>query len=993
VGAVATLLSSHAGDPGRTTAVGQALRQQTDYESARRRPGLKPASRTPGQTAPEQHGLSKLRRRDPERRAAGAVTRRLALSPSEQTRCTAVPALCERCAGSLAACRNSGSVPAVLTASSIGAAKGGGYARYLESKTVEPERGDYYLNPSGEPTQAPGRWLASPDALGRLGIEGGAVDGPDFIALMEGRHPRTGAWLRAAGATGGRGGGIDLTFSAPKSVSAVWALGSATQRRDMADAHAAAVSEAMNYLTEIVPTVRRRVGREVLEEHARGLVAAEYRHTTARGVLDGDAPDPQLHSHVVATCAVRTDGRIVAVASRPVFRAAREVGAAYRSALAYDLSQRGYAIEAGTGKQGRYFEIAGVPRGLSQAFSARSREVARAAERFRAKWGREPERGELRRLKLENRKAKMLVTQSDLKMVWRETAARFEFTGNALTASLSAAQGSRSEGALNERVAARLTERAATFQPSEFRTVLLEQSVGELSSSEALGFSRTMLIERQVLRLESGLMTTQAVRHGEEQIEARFNGFAEVSARDVGNSARAHASDQVAERIGARMSDEQVHALEVITGPERGAIVIGPAGTGKGVVIDAAARAEQLTGHETLGIAVSGSTAQRLGRDSPALLDKTLTLDALVTRVDVGRLRVDERTTIYFDEAGMADTSRLERLTEVVERTGAKLVAIGDGEQLPSIGAGGMFDRLAEIAPCAELSSVHRTRDIAEQRAWSDLRAGRTDKALAHYLANGRVHIADTRDEAIEHAVENWARLTETHAIGELALISDASNKEIARLNARAQHYRAERGQLGGLEVEIPDMHYGVREGDRVAMIDQHYESGQQRIENGSQGEVLEISPTGEVLIEFDVTGQRRTLVGEDLANVRLGYAQHIHRAQGATVTRTLVVTGGWQTSKEPAYVEASRARHGTDWYVNRHELGEEGHDTDRIERFAANMRRSKRQTPSLEHRELPDPELGPGFRHELAPSRSPLPGMSRGADVPGPDRTGRRAQ
>ncbi len=63
--------------------------------------------------------------------------------------------------------------------------------------------------------------------------------------------------------------------------------------------------------------------------------------------------------------------------------------------------------------------------------------------------------------------------------------------------------------------------------------------------------------------------------------------------------------------------------------PSARAIVIGPAGTGKGVVIDAAARAEQLTGHETLGIAVSGSTAQRLGRDSPALLDRTLTLDAL----------------------------------------------------------------------------------------------------------------------------------------------------------------------------------------------------------------------------------------------------------------------------------------------------------------------------------------------------------------------------
>ena len=71
-----------------------------------------------------------------------------------------------------------------MTAASIGAGKGGGYARYLESKTVIPERGDYYLSPDGEPTQAPGRWLASPDTLARLGIEGASVEGHEFIALM-----------------------------------------------------------------------------------------------------------------------------------------------------------------------------------------------------------------------------------------------------------------------------------------------------------------------------------------------------------------------------------------------------------------------------------------------------------------------------------------------------------------------------------------------------------------------------------------------------------------------------------------------------------------------------------------------------------------------------------------------------------------------------------------------------------------------------------------
>ena len=707
------------------------------------------------------------------------------------------------------------------------------------------------------------------------------------------------------------------------------------------------------------------------------------------------APDPQLHSHVVVTSAVREDERIVAVASRPIFRSAREVGAFYRSALAHELSQRGYEMNAGTGKEGRYFEIAGVPQALIEAFSARSREVAAAAERFRAKWGRAPERGELRRLKLENRKAKLPVTRTDLQRVWDEKAARHSFPRERHDRQQDGL--SRREGALEDRVEERLTERAATFEPGELRAVLLEQSAGELSPADALARSRGMVAERRVLPLEGGRMTTLAVRAREQAIERRVTQLAQPAGRDVGEQARIVAGDQLAERIGARLSDEQARALEVITGPERATALVGPAGTGKGVVIDAAARAEQLTGHNIYGIAVSGSTAQRLGQDSPALAGRTLTLDALVARAQNGRLDIDARTTIFFDEAGMADTSRLDRLTQMVDRTGAKLVAIGDGAQFPSIGAGGMFDRLTEIAPSAALSNVRRTLDPAEQRAWADLRAGRSDRAMAHYLRRGRLHMTDTRDQAVEHAVQDWATLTETIPIGEVALISDSSNVEINRLNARAQHYRAERGELGDIEAEIPGVHYGIRAGDRVAMIDQHRQPGTDRIENGARGEVIDINEAGEVLIQFDATNQWRTLAPDDLASLRLGYAGHIYRAQGATVTRTLVVTGGWQTGKEPAYVEASRAREGTDWYVNRADLGTTGHDSDRIKRLARDMSRSRTQTPSLAHPELPGHERWPGFDRTIA-SRGPeryaprLPGiirtLHRAAQPPPPERT-----
>jgi hypothetical protein len=156
----------------------------------------------------------------------------------------------------LAATGRSRSLTGVVSASSIGAAKGGGYARYLEAKTIAPERGDYYLTPDGELTQSPGRWLADPETLDRLGIDPDSpVAGGDFISLMEGRHPGTGRFLRPEGAGGGRGGGIDVTFSAPKSVSTVWALAEPWQRHEIEAAHASAVEQTVGYMRATRRTV------------------------------------------------------------------------------------------------------------------------------------------------------------------------------------------------------------------------------------------------------------------------------------------------------------------------------------------------------------------------------------------------------------------------------------------------------------------------------------------------------------------------------------------------------------------------------------------------------------------------------------------------------------------------------------------------------------------------------------------------------------------
>ncbi len=897
----------------------------------------------------------------------------------------------------MAATGRSRSLTGVVSASSIGSAKGGGYARYLEAKTIAPERGDYYLTPDGELTQAPGRWLADPDTLDRLGIDPDSpVAGPDFISLMEGRDPGTGRFLRPEGAGGGRGGGIDVTFSAPKSVSTVWALAEPWQRQEIEAAHAAAVEQTVGYMREHVPVVRRRYSGQVVEEPAKDLIAAEYQHTTARGVAGGKAPDPQLHSHVVITGVVREDDRLVATWSRPVFRSARELGAHYRAALAHELADRGYEITQATGKDGKYFELTGIPEGLREAFSGRSREVARAAERFRARTGREPKRGELRDLALENRRAKTLTTRRDLERVWRDTGREHRFGPDQALRLLAGPERPKPERALEDRVEARLVEHHAVFDAKDLRTVVLEQAAGEMSPEQALQVAKGMVRDRRVLTLEGGRMTTLAVRAQEQAIERRAQQLATSGGRDVGERSRTRAISEVAELLGGPPSPEQTAALTAITADERLAVLVGPAGTGKGVVIDMAARAEKHAGHHTIGVAVSGSTAERLGETTPALAGRTSTIDALIARAEAGTARIGPNTTVFLDEAGMADHRRLDALTRLIDESGAKLIAVGDGKQLPSIGPGGMFDRLTTHARAAELADIHRTSDPEERQAWAALRRGDPEQAMAHYQARGELFFNDTREEAGEAAVQRWAELTNTRDIRSVALIADSSNVEIDRLNARAQHLRAERGELGHQEIQLPHQHYGLREGDLITFTAQHRQPGHPRVENGTRAEVTKIGENNNLTLILDGSGRELQLAGRDLENVRLAYAQHVYRQQGATVDRSVVLTGGWQTSKESAYVQATRARDATEWFLARDELGIDGQDDRRVMRLAQQLRISRRQTPSLAHRELADPDWGPGYHptHRLIPS--PLRALTRAArhldrqparDAPGPER------
>ena len=112
-------------------------------------------------------------------------------------------------------------------------------------------------------------------------------------------------------------------------------------------------------------------------------------------------------------------------------------------------------------------------------------------------------------------------------------------------------------------------------------------------------------------------------------------------------------------------------------------------------------------------------------------------------------------------------------------------------------------------------------------------------------------------------------------------------------------------------EIPQPGVHYGLREGDLIPFTAQHRPPVQPRVENGTRGQVSAIHDQG-VTVTLDGSQRKIQLASEHLELLRFAYAQHVYRQQGATAERSVVLTGGWQTSKETAYVEATHARHGT---------------------------------------------------------------------------------
>ncbi len=397
-----------------------------------------------------------------------------------------------------------------------------GYAAYLTSSS---DRGDYYTRGGGHAPDdgvvlAPSRWHGSPALLATLGLSAdAAVEREDLAALMRGVSPADGRELRRAGGDGSRVAGIDMTFSAPKSVSALWAVSSPYKRARIEVAHGRAVAGTLARIERDVELLRTRVNGQLRWERAERLLAAEFVHTSSRLTREqerGGVPDPQLHSHVVVLGAERMNGRFAAGDSRELFRAARANGAWYRAELAHGLQELGLEIRTRTGRDGRYFEVAGVPEKLSERWSMRGAEIERAARAFRTRYGRDPQAGELGSITRGTRGTKTSAPSVNVEQAWRAVGEEFGLTRDRAQ-SLYSFERVPLERDLGGELLADVTRDRSNVTDRELRARAYELAAGILHPREADRVVGELARSGEIVALQDGLWTTRELREREQR--------------------------------------------------------------------------------------------------------------------------------------------------------------------------------------------------------------------------------------------------------------------------------------------------------------------------------------------------------------------------------------------------------------------------------------------------------------------------------------------
>jgi conjugative relaxase-like TrwC/TraI family protein len=665
----------------------------------------------------------------------------------------------------------------------------GGAARYYEDGAD-----DYYAG-EGEASVWQGRGARA------LGLEG-PVDSTRFRELLAGRVAPDGPSSRSSTRQDANARiGLDLTLSAPKSVSLQALIGGDAR---ILEAHDRAVARAIEAAEERAQT-RKKVNGSSSVENTGNLVVAKFRHETSR------ERDPQLHTHaLVLNLTRRSDGAWRALRNDEIVKATKYLGAVYRAELAAELQTLGYALRHG--REGT-FELAHLERAQLAAFSKRAEQIERrmADEGLTAANATAEQK---QRIKLATRAPKVSQDRAALFAEWRTRAREVGMNlgrpepAPALHRSRGRAPAER-KPAITPQTAteaarrsvrfaiAHLTERQAVIHQGELLDVALKHAVGrstlpdirqEVARLSASGFLIrespvyrradaangapalpraawvSAEIERGTLRAEARALVDRAISAGRlVPAEARFTTqtalerekrilqIERAGRESVLPVASAHMVRE--QLLSSKLNDGQREAVELIaTSPNRVVGVQGYAGTGKSHMLEQAKSVVEEKGHRMVALAPYAAHVRAL-RD---LGVEAKTLAAFLAAREKG---LDEKTILVIDEAGTVPTRQMEQALKLAEQAGARVVLLGDTRQTKAIEAGRPFDQLqAAGMQTALMADVQRQSDPLLREAVLLAARGESEASLARLSDVREVRDDHDRRRAI---AADFARLPE----------------------------------------------------------------------------------------------------------------------------------------------------------------------------------------------------------------------------------------
>ncbi|ATN37841.1 Ti-type conjugative transfer relaxase TraA (plasmid) [Rhizobium sp. ACO-34A] len=350
-----------------------------------------------------------------------------------------------------------------------------------------------------------------------------------------------------------------------------------------------------------------------------------------------------------------------------------------------------------------------------------------------------------------------------------------------------------------------------------------------------------------------------------------------------------------------RLSDEQKAAIERIAGPARIAAVVGRAGAGKTTMMKAAREAWELAGYRVVGGALAGKAAEGLEKEAGI---ESRTLASWELRWNRGRDVLDEKTIFVMDEAGMVASKQMAGFVDAVGRAGAKIVLVGDPEQLQPIEAGAAFRAIVDRIGYAELETIYRQREDWMRKASLDLARGNVEKALSAYGANVRITGERLKADAVERLIADW---NHDYDQTKTTLILAHLRRDVRMLNVMAREKLVERGMVGeGHLFRTVDGERRFDAGDQIVFLKNEGSLG---VKNGMIGNVMEAA-ANRIVATVGEGDQRRQVVVEQrfYSNLDHGYATTIHKSQGATVDRVKVLAS-LSLDRHLTYVAMTRHR------------------------------------------------------------------------------------